>query len=157
MFPSHLLLFFAFRFRSPSSQAGHFNDRVSCLNTFIAGFGSNPLIKSSLRLDPILFKDSVSSFRKKYRKLELVPIAAGNQWRWRRTFSKIFNLNYKILFTQPVFMSYRCADHSIFKGLIIRQSFKCHYKSPNFWMGCWKWLCKYALIALHIPRLFFTC
>jgi glucuronyl/N-acetylglucosaminyl transferase EXT1 len=49
------------------------------MNTFVEGFGYNPLLKSVTRLDPILFKDPVSSFRKKYRKLELVTIATGSQ------------------------------------------------------------------------------
>jgi hypothetical protein len=29
-------------------------------------------------MDPVLFKDPVASFRKKYRKLELIPISSGN-------------------------------------------------------------------------------
>jgi glucuronyl/N-acetylglucosaminyl transferase EXT1 len=43
----------------------------------VAGFGYMPLLKSATRMDPILFKDPVSNFRKKYRKLELIPIASG--------------------------------------------------------------------------------
>lgn len=65
--------------KSPWNDPEHFADRQSCLNTFVAGFGYMPLLKSSTRFDPILFKDPVSNFRKKYRKLELVPIASGSQ------------------------------------------------------------------------------
>ena len=42
------------------------------MNIFFSGFGNMPLLKSNLRLDPVLFKDSVSNLRKKYRKMELV-------------------------------------------------------------------------------------
>ena len=38
-----------------------------------------PLLKSSTRFDPVLYKDAVSNARKKYRKIELVPISTGNQ------------------------------------------------------------------------------
>ena len=47
------------------------------MNTFAAIFGYMPLRKSSTRFDPVLFKDQVSNTRKKYRKLELIPIASG--------------------------------------------------------------------------------
>ena len=47
------------------------------MNTFSAIFGYMPLKKSSTRLDPVLFKDPVSNTRKKYKKLELIPIASG--------------------------------------------------------------------------------
>ncbi|KAG8170436.1 hypothetical protein JTE90_011400, partial [Oedothorax gibbosus] len=35
-------------------------------------FGYMPLVRSSTRLDPVLFKDPVSNLRKKYRKMEVV-------------------------------------------------------------------------------------
>ncbi|KAF5924601.1 hypothetical protein HPG69_004473 [Diceros bicornis minor] len=41
-----------------------------CINQLAAGFGRMPLVSSRLRLDPVLFKDSVSVLRKKYRSLE---------------------------------------------------------------------------------------
>lgn len=31
-----------------------------------------PLLRSNLRLDPVLYRDSVSNLRKKYRQIELV-------------------------------------------------------------------------------------
>lgn len=42
------------------------------MNTFVAVFGYMPLLRSNMRLDPVLFKDSVSNLRKKYRQIELV-------------------------------------------------------------------------------------
>ena len=36
-----------------------------------------PLLKSSTRFDPVLYKDAVANSRKKYRKLESVPINTG--------------------------------------------------------------------------------
>lgn len=56
---------------SASSEAS-FSVRQACLNDFIQSFGYMPLIRSSMRLDPVLFKDPVSNLRKKYRKLELM-------------------------------------------------------------------------------------
>jgi len=51
-------------------------DRLSrkqtCMNIFYSAFGRMPLIRSQMRLDPVLFKDSVANMRKKYRKIELV-------------------------------------------------------------------------------------
>ena len=49
-----------------------FSQKQTCMNIFFSGFGYMPLLKSSLRMDPVLFKDSVSNLRKKYRKMELV-------------------------------------------------------------------------------------
>lgn len=57
---------------SPWNDPDHFIQRQTCLNTFAAVFGYMPLLRSNLRLDPVLFKDSVSNKRKKYRKIELV-------------------------------------------------------------------------------------
>lgn len=54
------------------SDPEHFVQRQSCLNTFATTWGYMPLLRSVLRLDPILFKDPVSTLRKKYRKMELV-------------------------------------------------------------------------------------
>lgn len=57
---------------SPWNDPDHFIQRQTCLNTFAAVFGYMPLLRSNLRLDPVLFKDSVSNKRKKYRRIELV-------------------------------------------------------------------------------------
>ena len=57
---------------SPWNDPDHFIQRQTCLNTFAAVFGYMPLLRSNLRLDPVLFKDSVSNMRKKYRQIELV-------------------------------------------------------------------------------------
>ena len=43
-----------------------------CMNIFRAGFGHMPLVRSQVRLDPVLFRDPVANMRKKYRKIELV-------------------------------------------------------------------------------------
>lgn len=58
--------------RSPWNDPDHFVQRQTCLNTFAAVFGYMPLLRSNLRLDPVLFKDPVSNKRKKYRKIELI-------------------------------------------------------------------------------------
>ncbi|XP_014356088.2 exostosin-1 isoform X2 [Papilio machaon] len=60
------------KYRSSWSDPEHFVQRQSCLNTFATAWGYMPLLRSVLRLDPILFKDPVSTLRKKYRKMELV-------------------------------------------------------------------------------------
>ena len=65
-------------FSSSWNDPGHFAQRQRCINTFTAVFGYMPLLKSSTRFDPVLYKDDVSNARKKYRKLELVPISTGN-------------------------------------------------------------------------------
>jgi hypothetical protein len=43
----------------------------NCLNELYDIYGSMPLRRSSVRMDPILFRDPVSNLRKKYRQLEL--------------------------------------------------------------------------------------
>ncbi|KAJ2947844.1 hypothetical protein O0L34_g9633 [Tuta absoluta] len=62
------------RYRSSWSDPEHFVQRQSCLNTFASAWGYMPLMRSVLRVDPILFKDPVSTLRKKYRKMELVTV-----------------------------------------------------------------------------------
>lgn len=58
--------------RSPWNDPDHFIQRQTCLNTFAAVFGYMPLLRSSMRLDPVLFKDPVSNKRKKYHQIEMV-------------------------------------------------------------------------------------
>ncbi|XP_065566726.1 exostosin-1-like isoform X2 [Artemia franciscana] len=43
----------------------------SCMNLLTRFFGYNPLLRSEVRMDPVLFKDSVSNLRKKYKDIEL--------------------------------------------------------------------------------------
>lgn len=63
--------------KTPWSDPQHFHHRQACINSFAAGFGYMPLVKSQVRLDPVLFKDPVSNLRKKYRKIELVQAEEG--------------------------------------------------------------------------------
>jgi glucuronyl/N-acetylglucosaminyl transferase EXT1 len=51
----------------------HFTRRQHCMNVFTHAFGYMPLVKSSMRFDPHLFKDPVSRTRKKYRQIDLMP------------------------------------------------------------------------------------
>ncbi|XP_022242416.1 exostosin-1-like [Limulus polyphemus] len=55
---------------TPWNDPDHFVQRQICMNTFVDTFAYMPLVRSSLRLDPVLFKDPVSNLRKRYRKLE---------------------------------------------------------------------------------------
>lgn len=51
----------------------HFLFSLSLDSFFFFSFYSYmPLIRSNLRLDPVLYRDSVSNLRKKYRQIELV-------------------------------------------------------------------------------------
>lgn len=52
----------------------HFINRQHCINVFVEDFGYMPLLRSSMRFDPHLFKDPVSKTRKKYRRLEMSPL-----------------------------------------------------------------------------------
>ncbi|XP_037081930.1 exostosin-1-like [Pollicipes pollicipes] len=56
--------------RPPWSDQEHFLQRHSCLNTFAAVFGYMPLLRSAARLDPVLFRDPVAVWRKRYSRLE---------------------------------------------------------------------------------------
>ena len=46
--------------------------QVPCLNMLVTAFGYMPLTNSSVRFDPVLFKDSVSMLRKQYRNLDVL-------------------------------------------------------------------------------------
>ena len=54
-----------------------YNQNVQCMNKFAKSFGYMPLIRSQLRLDPVLYKDPVSNLRKKYRQIETIE---QKQW-----------------------------------------------------------------------------
>lgn len=53
-------------------SAEHFQQRQECLNLFSSVMGTMPLVRSQMRLDPVLYKDPVSNMRKRYRKIEVV-------------------------------------------------------------------------------------
>ncbi|XP_064483993.1 exostosin-1-like [Ornithodoros turicata] len=57
---------------SPWNDPDHFVQRQACINAFAAHFGYVPLVRSSVRLDPVLFRDPVSNLRKRYRRIERV-------------------------------------------------------------------------------------
>jgi glucuronyl/N-acetylglucosaminyl transferase EXT1 len=44
---------------------------VACLNMAVNIFGEMPLLHSHVRLDPVLYRDNVSVYRKEYRKMEI--------------------------------------------------------------------------------------
>ncbi|KAJ8021177.1 Exostosin-1c [Holothuria leucospilota] len=46
--------------------------RQRCIQDFTRVFGYMPLMRSRMRLDPLLFKDQVSNLRKRYRQIELI-------------------------------------------------------------------------------------
>ena len=48
-----------------------FERRSSCFETLVEEFGYMPLVETNVRFDPVLYKDAVSNFRKKYRLLEV--------------------------------------------------------------------------------------
>ncbi len=58
--------------KSPSALQRETLDRVACLNMLVNTYGYVPLVTSSVRMDPVLFKDNVSMLRKEYRKLESI-------------------------------------------------------------------------------------
>lgn len=57
---------------APWTASEHFSQRQDCVNVFASWFGYMPLVHSRFRLDPLLFKDQVSVFRKKYKDLERI-------------------------------------------------------------------------------------
>ena len=48
------------------------SDRVACFNMIVNVYGYVPLVYSSVRMDPVLFKDNVSMLRKEYKRLEVL-------------------------------------------------------------------------------------
>ena len=45
--------------------------RQKCMGTLVEIFGYMPLMKSQVRMDPLLYRDPVSNLRKQYRLLEV--------------------------------------------------------------------------------------
>ena len=68
--------------KNQTQMTEEFNRKQTCINIFFSGFGQMPLIKSKLRLDPVLFKDPVSNLRKKFRKIELAQWDHGVTREW---------------------------------------------------------------------------
>jgi glucuronyl/N-acetylglucosaminyl transferase EXT1 len=60
------------RLSSHWDNSSHFQERQKCLSLFISDFGYVALRNSQLRLDPLLFKDNVARFRKKYPNIDSV-------------------------------------------------------------------------------------
>lgn len=54
-----------------STPVGLTRERVACLNMAANAFGEMPLLYSHVRIDPVLYKDNVSIYRKEYRKMEI--------------------------------------------------------------------------------------
>jgi len=54
-----------------ASEASMYHTRQYCVRTFAEQFGYMPLIRSSVRFEPLLYRDPVSVFRKKYRRMEI--------------------------------------------------------------------------------------
>ncbi|KAJ8979881.1 hypothetical protein NQ317_017504 [Molorchus minor] len=81
-----------------------------------------PLLRSNLRLDPVLFKDPVSNKRKKYRRIELV----GN----------LPDLAYYILVTEFPFKQTKCHTILFFFGRPVhtKMPYKCAIKCEHWWI-----------------------
>ena len=56
---------------SSRSSAQHFSRRQQCMNALAQEFGHMPLVRTSLRFDPLLYRDPVSRTRKKYRQIDV--------------------------------------------------------------------------------------
>ena len=54
-----------------SRLAQVFEHRQRCMETLGDVFGYMPLVKSQVRMDPLLYRDPVSNLRKRYRLLEV--------------------------------------------------------------------------------------
>ena len=60
--------------RQSSASKEHFTrfeDKRQCFETLADEFGYMPLVYTAVRFDPVLYKDPISNFRKKYRLLEV--------------------------------------------------------------------------------------
>ena len=57
--------------RADSDNINAAQQKAACLNMAFNAFGYMPLIHSRVRLDPVLFRDNVSVYRKEYRKMEV--------------------------------------------------------------------------------------
>ena len=53
-----------------ASEASSFHTSQYCVAKFTEQFGYMPLIRSSVKFEPLLHRDSVSVLRKKYRQME---------------------------------------------------------------------------------------
>lgn len=56
----------------PNYYQTRFKQRQGCVASLTEIFGYMPLVRSRSRMDPVLWKDSVSNLRKKYRQLEVI-------------------------------------------------------------------------------------
>ena len=54
-----------------TSSEEHFEQKQTCFREFLRIFGKAPLKYSAHKFDPLLYKDPVSNFRKRYRFLEI--------------------------------------------------------------------------------------
>ena len=66
--------YFASLYRRQSATKDHFSRflaRKKCFEALVEEFGYMPLLHSNVRFDPVLYKDPISNFRKKYRLLEI--------------------------------------------------------------------------------------
>jgi len=58
----------------PTAESWSFHTRQYCIGRFTELLGHMPLIRSSVRFDPLLYRDPVSILRKKYRHIENVAL-----------------------------------------------------------------------------------
>ena len=59
-----------FLFRLPSADSNAFEVHQRCFDAVAGRFGYVPLVGSAVRMDPVLFRDTVANARKKYKKME---------------------------------------------------------------------------------------
>ena len=58
-------------YKKTNEDSSSVGERMTCLNMAVNALGHIPLRQSHMRLDPVLYKDNVSIFRKEYRKMEV--------------------------------------------------------------------------------------
>jgi len=68
----HLILCVNHSSSFSSMDQDKLKQRHNCMNELAEIYGSMPLKRSNIRMDPILFRDPVSNLRKKYRQLEIL-------------------------------------------------------------------------------------